>query len=280
MCTQSPNWTANVFSAASAIGNLGAPITTTNYDSLLEKGLLSRSATTWMDLSESQLVLQRRSSRILHLHGYWEQPDSVILGTQSYGMLAEHATATHVEKVLATAQSLLFIGCGDGLADPNFESLRRWLSTMFHDAEARHYRLCLDSELPRLASLHRDERIIPVAYGASHDQLLPFLDSLQPESGSHAVPSPTPTTSTSIPRQAAEAISSQIRSTTVLAETMADVDGRMPKEILIPPVLLPTKAMQPARRSPKFIATRCSLGRDVRAHFSSAMAGYRSIRIG
>jgi len=224
-----------------AIGDLGSPIATTNYDGLIEKALL-RSPTAWTDATAAQLIIQRKSPSILHLHGYWENPESIVLGAQSYGTLTGNSTAVHIERVLASAQFLLFIGCGEGLADPNFESLRGWLRTAFPNMEGRHYRLCLNSELARLTTVHEHDRITPLPYGASHEELLPFLRGLQPIA--HVAIPATALPEASAQQRAVEAISARARAEAVLAENIPDIDGCTLKEILIPPVLLPVSREQ------------------------------------
>ena len=139
-----------------AIGDLQLPLITTNYDSLLENSL-KRSWSTWEDAASAQLIIRGVSKNILHLHGSWESPASVIFGSSSYGRLLGDRPAQAIEQVLAGDNSLIFVGCGDGLADPNFESLRNWLKATFPSSEAYHYRLCLAGELSDLAQRHKGE---------------------------------------------------------------------------------------------------------------------------
>ncbi|MFL6291603.1 MAG: SIR2 family protein, partial [Thermoanaerobaculia bacterium] len=66
-----------------AIRDLGLPIATTNYDGLLEE-VTHRPALTWRDGDKAARVIRGVEPGILHLHGYWEAPESVILGIRSY----------------------------------------------------------------------------------------------------------------------------------------------------------------------------------------------------
>jgi hypothetical protein len=251
-----------------AIGDLGAPVATTNYDGLIEK-VLQRNATTWLDPAACQSVIRRVSNNVLHLHGYWQDPASIILGSQSYGALTSNRATTHIEQVLASVHSLLLIGCGDGLSDPNFESLLRWLRRTFPEMEARHYRLCLEGEVPALNQLHKDDRITPLSYGSSHDKLLPFLRSLVPASKPRASAA-----AIAVPSNAVDAITARVRTETVLAQSIRDIEVRGLKSLLIPPVLLPVTPEQymhsldvdPSTPRPK----RCQLAQDVRS-FSRIM---------
>lgn len=247
-----------------AINDLRLPIATTNYDTLLESSL-GRSSSTWQDASAAQQILRGVSKNVLHLHGAWDDPASVIFGSSSYGQLLADRAAQATEQILAGGNSLVFIGCGDGIADPNFGSLRTWLTMTFPSSEAYHYRLCLEKEVSGLAHQHQGERIIPVAYGDTYDALGPFISTLVP-----AVDVVVPLISSSletIQQRAVEAIYARVRTETVMADHLADVETRILDDILIPPVLLPMTSEQFAQsmnlekeERPK----RCNPSQDVR----------------
>ena len=92
-------------------------IMTTNYDDLLERELKVR-AVTWRDLNSALDIVALRSDDILHIHGYWKEPESVVLGVRSYDQLLGNELAQSVQKAAAILNSFVFIGCGDGLDDP------------------------------------------------------------------------------------------------------------------------------------------------------------------
>jgi hypothetical protein len=236
-----------------AIGSLGVPIVTTNYDTLIEKEL-TRPSCTWKDTSEAQLSIRGEISNIFHLHGIWSQPESIVLGSMSYAELLASPSAQAIERILSGGSSLLFIGCGLGLSDPNFESLRTWLKDILPSSEARHYRLCLDQETEQLASLHKEDRIIPVSYGASYSSLVNFLQSLAARSDLHT--ELTRFNPKVVPQQAVEAIWARVRTETIMAEHLADVETRALDDILIPPVLLPVTPEQFAQAANLDLETR------------------------
>jgi hypothetical protein len=61
---------------------------------------------------------------------------------------------------------LIFIGCGEGLSDPNFGAFLTWAQHAFPGAEYPHYRLCLDGELKALRAQHPvGGSIVPLSYG-------------------------------------------------------------------------------------------------------------------
>jgi tetratricopeptide (TPR) repeat protein len=162
-----------------ALAALRIPLATTNYDGLLEQAT-ELSPVTWRDGAKVEQVLRGDRQAVLHLHGHWEDPDSVVLGIRSYEAVLTDAHAEAMRKALAATRTLVFVGCGAGLADPNFGELRRWLAGVFAASRYRHYRLGLEEELAELWREHGlDERIVPIAYGTGYDELVPFLRSLR-----------------------------------------------------------------------------------------------------
>lgn len=249
-----------------AIKNLGIPIATTNYDTLLE-GAMRRSPSTWQDPSDAQQIIRGASDNILHLHGVWQNPSSIVFSPTSYGQLLANRPAQAVEQLLAGGNSLVFIGCGEGLGDPNFEALRGWLTKVFPAVEARHYRLCLEQEVGQFAQQHSGERIVPIPYGDSFESLAGFINQLRPSADRDV--NITRTTTEVVQKRAVEAIYARVRSETVMADHLADVDSRTLDGILIPPVLLPMTQEQFAQslnlekdERPR----RCDPNQDVRNH--------------
>jgi hypothetical protein len=175
-----------------ALAALGVPLATTNYDGLLEAAT-GWPAVTWRQGALVQQVVLGDTDAILHLHGHWQDPASVVLGIRSYEAVVGDAHAEAMRKALAATRTLVFVGCGAGLADPNFGALRGWLTEVFASSTYRHYRLCRTEELADLWDEHGlDERIIPLAYGDGHDDLVPFLRSLIPQATT-VRPAPTAT---------------------------------------------------------------------------------------
>jgi hypothetical protein len=141
---------------------LGVPVATTNYDGLIEQAS-GWERVTWLDGAAMQRALQGDDQAVVHLHGHWRAPSSVILGIRSYEELASSGPAQALQRAMATMGSLLFVGVGDGASDPNFGALRKWLAATFPGSGYRHYRLCLNSEIEALSREHQpDERILPL----------------------------------------------------------------------------------------------------------------------
>jgi tetratricopeptide (TPR) repeat protein len=183
-----------------ALAELGVPLATTNYDGLLEAAT-GRPAVTWRQGALVHEVVCGDHDAILHLHGHWQDPASVVLGIRSYEAVLGDAHAEAMLKALASTRTLVFVGCGAGLSDPNFGALRGWLSEVFAGTIYRHYRLCRTEELSDLWDEHGlDERIVPVAYGDHHDDLVPFLRGLTPQkTTARPAPAAAPATARHLP---------------------------------------------------------------------------------
>jgi tetratricopeptide (TPR) repeat protein len=179
-----------------ALAELGVTIATTNYDGLLEE-VTGQPPVTWRDGARMERVARGDEAAILHLHGHWQDPQSVVLGIRSYEKVLGDAPAQAMMRALRTLRTLLFVGCGAGLEDPNFAALLAWSRGVFAGSEYRHFRLCVNSEVAALRVLHApEERLFPVPYGIEHSDLAPFLRGLRAKR-SPAAATPAPATATS-----------------------------------------------------------------------------------
>lgn len=169
-----------VLNGLAALANLGIPLATTNYDGLLEQ-VTGMDAVTWQQTSRVEEVLRGDDQAILHLHGHWRTPSSVVLGQSSYDRVLQspHAQAT-LRRILAS-RSVVFIGCGEGLNDPDFGLLLRWAAETLRSSPYKHYRLLLNKEANKQPGRVPEDRIYPVPYGKRHAELGPFVQSLLPD---------------------------------------------------------------------------------------------------
>lgn len=174
------------------IHSMGLPITTTNYDNLIET-VTGRKCLTWKEDYHIHNSLHK-ADHCLHLHGHWADSSSVILGSKSYDKLidGENKYNQALLKTLGTVGSLIFVGVNEGLKDPNFTKLRAWMSTVLKNTGQTHYILLLDSLVAQFKAdfdLNK-ELITPIGYGNSHGDLLPFLEELHP--GAISIPASLP----------------------------------------------------------------------------------------
>lgn len=217
-----------------AIGALGIPILTTNYDLFLE-GVCGGSAITWQDPPSMQQIITGDSTDIGHLHGHWKQAESVILSNTSYVRLQADDSAQAIQKAFASTKSVLYVGFGEGLSDPNFSRLREWLKDTLGQSEVRHYRLCLARELGALVKEHAGESIKPVVYGDVHSDLASFIEGLRPADGASA----QLLSSLSSSRAGYKRIITAAQSNCVLAEHMTADSAQQIQDFYAPPILLP-----------------------------------------
>ena len=164
--------------AIKALADAGALITTTNYDSILED-TLGIPAVTWRDSARIQRVLRGDDRGVVHLHGHWAEPESVVFGSSSYADVLRDDNAGLFLRAFLYTGTALFVGFGAGLADPNFSALRRWLRTVLGSSTYQHYRLARESQVADFQAQHdSDEHIRVVSSGPSHADLPAFLRSI------------------------------------------------------------------------------------------------------
>lgn len=170
-----------------ALQALELPLATTNYDGLLTRERAGWETVTWMDGARVLNALRGEDQAVVHLHGYWRRPESVVLGIRSYAEVLGDAPTQNILHALTTFPSLLLVGFGAGLADANFGALRRWMREALAGAEHRHFRLVHEGERAAVEDEHRDDPMIHVlSYGPDRSALAPFLLTLR------ATPAATP----------------------------------------------------------------------------------------
>ena len=79
-------------------------------------------------------VLRREEKGVAHLHGYFRQPESVVLGSRSYDDVLRDEHAQAILRTLVLRDRLLFVGFGAGLSDPNFGNLLSWMARVLISA--------------------------------------------------------------------------------------------------------------------------------------------------
>ena len=174
-----------------ALRDLKVALATTNYDGLIEE-VTNLPAVTWMDGAKVERVVRGDEPGVVHLHGYWDRPESVILGIRSYEQVLGDAHAQTMQQAIRSLKTLLFVGCREGLLDPNFGALLKWSAKVFAGSEYRHFLLTRESEVTALQNQRLvGERIVVLSYGNDFGDLAPFLRGLRtgPGIGRKAQPS-------------------------------------------------------------------------------------------
>ncbi len=163
-------------SVLAAIAELGLPIATTNYDRLLE-AITSQPAVNWTQRHKVQPILRGDEKGIIHLHGDWDDPKSIVLGHRTYAAVERDPNAQAILREIFSSRTVLLVGFGGGLSDPNFGPLLKWVAEAFASSTYPHFLLCLEKELKSLKLAHP---IQPLDYGKTHADLAPLLRSLVP----------------------------------------------------------------------------------------------------
>lgn len=225
---EAPHW-------AESLLEMGSPILTTNYDTLLEQ-VGSRESTNWEDGRQFQELVRTGSSKIGHLHGVWNRPSSVVLSNADYERHANSESVQALQRALVSIKTLVYVGYGSGLDDPNFSNLLQWHREVFPPTSLHHFRLCVSADLVELELLHANDSITPISYGASYDDLPAFLSGLRPStevirSQAGIVRDPV--------AEIRRRLLDSVRDKTLLADAIGDTDGLQMEQLVHPPVLLP-----------------------------------------
>jgi hypothetical protein len=152
-------------------------IATTNYDNLLENASGLR-AVTWRERHLALQVLRGDLPGILHLHGHFLSPDSVVFSSRSYDDVCTDESARNLLRSTFALGTVVFVGCGHGIEDPNFAGLLQWSRNALSQCQHSHYQLVRRAEQRAVAESHEGLPIIPIAYGDHYSELAPFLASI------------------------------------------------------------------------------------------------------
>lgn len=182
-----------------AIAGLGGVLATLNYDSLLTQ-VTGRKAYHWGELAVVNELLRKKQVRefILHLHGYWEAPESLILDWKSYDTISNNEKTHQHLRDFTISRTLLFIGCGDTFMDPNLQTWLRWSKSAMSGEKHRHYILCRAGDQQNLyRKLLEYGHLAPLVYGETYEELEPFLVRLAHDADL-ATPAAAPAVSPSV----------------------------------------------------------------------------------
>ena len=160
-----------------AILNLGCPVATTNYDNLLCQ-VSGLNPILWTQEDAVHRFLTGQEPGILHLHGHFYAPETVIFSNEDYQRLLGQASLQHLQRTLATVHSLLFVGCGATTEDPNVGRLIASLSTLLAKTNHINFRLEVGAQVPQRQAQHEGTNIRVLSYGERYEDLPPYLDEL------------------------------------------------------------------------------------------------------
>src|SRR5271170_549212 len=149
----------------------GVMLLTTNYDDLLERHCdiprIGRSN------RDNIFKFRRRDlDGVFHIHGSYHDPHEVVLDTTDYYQVQHSDDVQDMLKAFFNDKIILFVGCGSGLEDPNFDRLLHWASEQHKNIPNRHCLLVRDGDNTNYKPLVR------LKYGPNYDDLAPWLLNL------------------------------------------------------------------------------------------------------
>lgn len=167
-----------------SIRDLIAPIVlTTNYDKLFyyKYHLNSYNIFNWTNHRLIKRSINKKDDIFLHLHGIYDEPETVILSQKDYSKLNENEGYKNIISELWSNRSFIFIGCSkNGVLDEDFKTVLNFFEKWFPDLPREHYILLKNDEIVLCAKELSRYNIIPVAYGEKHDDLPLFINKLNP----------------------------------------------------------------------------------------------------
>jgi hypothetical protein len=219
------------------IGALAAPLFTTNYDKLLESAL-GRSSSSWQHPDTMRKIATNSSDSVGHLHGLYDQADSVIFTTADYSRVLSNDAAQALQNAAFTMKTFLFIGFGSGTDDPNFKLMIDNFGAAFSGTAAAHFRLCLAADARPISTI---TSVVDIAYGDTHDELPQFLESLKPDTTVRALVDKR--------TRSFDDLLVRARDNSTLWREADAVEDKTFAELVVPPIFLPEPHDQYATES-------------------------------
>ena len=160
-----------IFEALRGFYRRGARLMTTNYDELLEYycGLQRVRRSILEDVRKYE---QGTLNGVFHIYGSFQDPNEVVLDPIGYYQVTTSNDVQNLLKTYLGHNTILFIGCGSELEDPNFNALLEWASSREENIPNHHYLLVRDGDTLRYSPL------ITVKYGRNYEDLVPYLNAL------------------------------------------------------------------------------------------------------
>ncbi|MBP2218008.1 SIR2 family protein [Arthrobacter sp. CAN_C5] len=207
------------------------PVLTTNYDNLIEQ-LSDRPPFSWVESARIADYHDRKASSVFHLHGYFENPESVVLSASDYERLRLAKPISQVLQPLATTHTLIMIGYGAGLSDPNFTGFLKWFSSNFGDTVRRIYVLVRERDLPANTL---DGKVAYISYGKEHGDLPNKINDLLGLSDPPLVPTPPDSLGLGMKGSSGEGITDGRLPNVVLPDTQP---GPLAAFVGLPPIVV------------------------------------------
>lgn len=169
-----------------SIQNLCTPIiATTNYDELITSAGAWQTdrACDWKEHELIQTYLADGNHFVLHLHGRFRRPETPIFSADDYRQLEEQRGYKSILERLWTSKHFLFIGCSkEGVLDPDFSTVLRFMQKWFPSYPHTHYILMKDDEIAKGVhiDLLKKHNIHTIPFGKDYAALPNFINRINP----------------------------------------------------------------------------------------------------
>ena len=154
-----------------ALHDRGATLLTTNYDDILE----NHCGIPRVGRLDKNVILRFRGGDVrgvFHIHGSYHNSEEVVLDTTNYYEVMHSDDVQDLLRAYLQDKTILSIGCGSGLEDPNFSALLKWASERHKNLPHRHCLLIRDDDAIMCQPLIR------VKYGSRYQDLVEYLTKL------------------------------------------------------------------------------------------------------
>lgn len=162
------------------LGSFECGLATTNYDTLLEQAIGLPAGPTLLsdEVDDALSVLRNEKLGVVHLHGRWDKPDSILFSADDYSRHLANLSATSAQLSTYSMTKFIFVGQGAGIMDPNFTAIKNAWKQVASVSTHYHYLLCRDKDVAYFEEILAGSTIHPLPYGPEFADLNKFLKGL------------------------------------------------------------------------------------------------------
>ncbi|CAM3889237.1 MULTISPECIES: SIR2 family NAD-dependent protein deacylase [Flavobacterium] len=160
-------------------------IFTTNYDTLLTSynNIENKQLFIHNEYDQALNSLKLNNEIVMHLHGIFSKPDSLILSKNDYDLLNKNLGYKSFMQKMLSDYHFLFIGCSkDGVMDDDFLIVFNFIKDWFSISSNQHFILLHEKEVTNKnhIKLLTECNIESIVYGNDYNLLSPFINSINP----------------------------------------------------------------------------------------------------
>ena len=161
------------------IGELQCPILTTNIDLLLED-VLDKKPLTWNQYCDlvTDGCLENLNEYIVHMNGYFKEPNSVIFSSENYNRFCQDRNGRHKLSALIRNKTLLFIGYDRRVFELDLSNLLTWIFHVSDQQQHSMYKFVpsnINNQYHIMPTVSFLDNIKEIQYGNTAEDLLLFI---------------------------------------------------------------------------------------------------------